>query len=317
MSSLLDLLGRVANDVVVTFASTWPFLLVSVVLAAAATVYIGTDRLRGLLTRRPVLAIGGAVVLATATPFCSCGTTAVLLGGLAATVPWAPLVAFLVSSPLTSPSELVFSAGLLSWDFAWFFFAGTAVLGVAAGMVAWGVERTGWLRGQARMEPTSCGSECSAPIGVGPGTASILEIPSTDPRTRLRRFGSEILTLGKRLLVLFTAFTAIGYLIIEAIPTTWLTDHLGGDSLLSVPLAALLGIPAYVNTEGSLPLIAKLMDGGMGPGPAMAFLITGAGTSLGAITGLLVIARRRVVGLVVALLIAGAIALGYLAGMVL
>ena len=88
-------------------------------------------------------------------------------------------------------------------------------------------------------------------------------------------------------------------------------DHLGGDSPLAVPLAAVLGIPAYINTEGSLPLVATMLDGGMGPGPALAFIVTGAGTSIGAISGLFVIARIRVVALVVAMLFAGALILGW------
>ena len=45
----------------------------------------------------------------------------------------------------------------------------------------------------------------------------------------------------------------------------------------------------------------------------MAFLVTGAGTSVGAITGLLVIARARVVSLVVSLLFGGALVLGWIA----
>jgi uncharacterized membrane protein YraQ (UPF0718 family) len=60
-----------------------------------------------------------------------------------------------------------------------------------------------------------------------------------------------------------------------------------------------------------------MIDGGMGPGPAMAFLVTGAGTSIGAISGLFVIARTRVVGLVVALLFAGALIMGWVAQVVL
>jgi hypothetical protein len=48
----------------------------------------------------------------------------------------------------------------------------------------------------------------------------------------------------------------------------------------------------------------------MGTGPAMAFLVTGAGTSLGAISGGLLIARWRVLALVVGTLWVGAIALG-------
>ncbi|GAA1036332.1 hypothetical protein GCM10009557_46780 [Virgisporangium ochraceum] len=51
----------------------------------------------------------------------------------------------------------------------------------------------------------------------------------------------------------------------------------------------------------------------MGPGPALAFLVTCAGTSVGAITGLFLVARRRVVGLVVGMLAGGAVLLGWLA----
>jgi hypothetical protein len=49
----------------------------------------------------------------------------------------------------------------------------------------------------------------------------------------------------------------------------------------------------------------------------MAFLVAGAGTSVGAITGTFVIARARVIALVVGLLFAGALTLGWLAGAVL
>jgi len=48
----------------------------------------------------------------------------------------------------------------------------------------------------------------------------------------------------------------------------------------------------------------------MSQGAALAFLISGAGTSIGAIAGALTIARWRVVALVVGILWAGAIACG-------
>ena len=40
----------------------------------------------------------------------------------------------------------------------------------------------------------------------------------------------------------------------------------------------------YLNTDASLTLVARLRDGGMGAGAALAFLVTGAGTSAGAIS---------------------------------
>jgi hypothetical protein len=318
----IGLLTRVADDVLVTFANVWPFLAIAVLVAAAMPVYIGLDRVAHLLRRKWWIATFAAVALATLTPFCSCGTTAVLLGMIAAAAPWAPLVAFMVSSPLTSPSELVFSAGLFGWPFALLFFGGTIILGLAAGVLANLADRAGWLDGQARVPAdqsvdgrdvasTSAG-ERPVPQSLGAAAATMATSePSMIGRLRLDAYGREIWKLGRRLVVFFFAYTAIGYLVIEAIPTAWLTDHLGGDSPSAVPLAALLGIPAYINTEGSLPLVATMVDGGMGSGPALAFIVTGAGTSIGAISGLFVIARARVVAMVVAMLFVGALILGW------
>lgn len=315
-----DLLGRVLADVVGTLGRVWPFLLISVLAAAVVSVYVGTDRVSALLRRRSLVATGGAVLLATLTPFCSCGTTAVLLGMMATAAPWAPLVAFMVASPLTSPSELVLSAGLFGWPFALIFFLGTIGIGLAAGGIAHILDKAGWLSRQARIQPRydGCSSgTCQVPqpltVGLGPGAASVVELPTLRERLKVDALLLELWSTGRKLMLFLLAFTTVGYLVIEAIPTDWLTDHLGEGSLLAVPLAALLGIPAYLNTEASLPLVATLMDGGMGPGPAMAFLVTGAGTSIGAISGLFVIARKRVVGLVVALLFAGALTLGWFA----
>jgi uncharacterized protein len=326
---VFELLGRVGVDLWTTVTSVWPFLLASVLAAAALEVYVGTERLAGWLRARTWVAVLGAVGLASATPFCSCGTTAVTLGMLATSAPWAPIVAFMVASPLTSPSELLLSAGLLGWPFALLFFGGTIVLGLGAGGAAAVLDRRGWLADQARFATAGCSSTCAASgagphgstpreaLSVGPGAAAVTEVGTWGQRLRLRRFARELATVGRRLAALFLGFTALGYLVIELVPTAWLQAGLGGDRFSSIVVAAVLGVPAYVNTEGSLPLLASLRAGGMGSGAAMAFLVTGAGTSVGAIGGMLVIARGRVVGLVVAALFVGALALGALTQVVL
>lgn len=317
---MLELFERVLYDVIGTVQRVWPFLAVSIVATAAISVYVGTERVSRLLSRRSLVATAGAVALATLTPFCSCGTTAVLVGMLAASSPWAPIVAFVVSSPLTSPSELVLSAGLFGWPFALIFFLGTIVLGFAAGGLAHVLDRSGWLAGQARIGASQHGT-ADAPreptaAAFGPGAASVAELLGRRERWKVDQFARELLSVGRKLTWFFLGFTIVGYLVIEAIPTDWLTNHLGDGSLAAVPVAAILGIPAYINTEASLPVIASLMHGGMGAGPAMAFLVTGAGTSIGAVSGLFVIARKRVIALVVFLLFAGALALGWVAQIV-
>lgn len=317
MNRVADLLRDVAGDVGSTLLLTWPFLVISILAAAALTTFAGTECLEGWLKRRLWVGIVGAVALASLTPFCSCGTTAVIIAGMAASTPWAPLVAFMVSSPLTSPAELLFSAGLMGWPFAMTFFTGTVAMGLAAGGLTAVMERSGWLRGQARVQATGsrCADACDTRVASGPGTASVRELQRG--RAGLRDFGREVMVTGRRLMVFFLVFTAVGYIVIRAIPTDWVTTLLGRGSSAAVPFAAVLGIPAYVNTEASLPLVAAMVDGGMGRGVALAFLVTGAGASIGSVSGLLVIARRRVVGLVVAILLVSGVLLGWVGEMVL
>lgn len=312
--TLLDLITTVVAQTAASLAHNWPFLLAGILSAAALKVYVGTERIARLFRRRTGVAVAGSVAAAVATPFCSCGTTAIVLSMLAASVPWAPIVAFMVASPLTSPDEFILSVGLFGAPFALFFFCASIVLGVTGGLVAFLAQGAGWLENQARF---------SAPVSVveaspfGPGAASVAEFALRADPWRLRSFVRECLSVARRMLPLFIGFAAIGFAAIAIIPEEWITTLLGGSNPLSVVIAATIGIPFYVSTGASLPLVASLMAGGMGTGPAMAFLITGAGTSVGAVAGGLLIARWRVLGLVVGTLWIGAIILGLLAGAIL
>ena len=121
----------------------------------------------------------------------------------------------------------------------------------------------------------------------------------------------ETYLTGRRLLAFFLAFAFAGYLLNDLIPAGWITALFGSGHAYSVPLAATFGLPFYINTEASLPLVRGMLDAGMSSGAALAFLITGAGTSVGAVAGALTIARWRVIGLVIATLWVGAILCGF------
>ena len=356
MSGLLEVFSRVAADVWTTIEHNWPFLLASILVASAVQVFVGTEGLARWLRARTWLAVVGAVALGALTPFCSCGTTAVVLGAMASAVPWAPVVAFMVTSPLTSPGEYVLSVGLFGGSFATTFFVAAIVIGLAAGALTSVIERRGFLAGQARVRAPAAGSDFEASGSCGPSANSCPVALSSDPDrpvalallepevvscyaatattdqgacgygdvygdgcavtaapSKALEFGRAMVANGRRLAGFFLAFAALGYLLIELIPTQVLTSYLGADSFWSVPLAATLGIPIYLKSDASLPMVASLMNGGMGPGAALAFLVTGAGTSVAAISGMLIIARWKVVTIVVATLWIGALILGYLA----
>ncbi|MGE5377099.1 MAG: permease [Bacteroidota bacterium] len=333
---IISLLQYTFGKVIETFSHNWYLLLLSIVISAALKLYVDQAAVGSFLRRNSKNSVLVSTAVAVATPFCSCGTTAVILGMIASTIPWAPIVAFMVASPLTSPQELFYSAGLFGWDFATAFFVASIVLGLIGGAIASLAESRGWLKNQARiaapkapdrtamvsqpvplalpMAMPATGEMTMACCGSASLALPVLPHPVTAPAKPLvtpSTFMAEMLDVSKRLLPLFFGFTFIGYLLNSLIPAAWITGLFGTGHAYSIPLAATLGLPFYINTEASLPLVRAMLDSGMSQGAALAFLITGAGTSIGAIGGALTIARWRVIAIVIATLWAGSILMGY------
>ena len=304
---MLDLLTKSLMQVVVTFAHVWPYLVLSVLIAAVLRVHVGPARLRAWLARHQRASVVGAIGLAVLTPLCSCGTMALVLAMLATSMPWAPIVAFMVASPLTSPGQLLLTAGLFGWTFAGFHFAAAIVLGFSGAAAAAVLESRGWLRDQMRLAKPAL-----APIAGGSDAAVVaVLVPTAAGRPRLGEYALAIVVEGRRLLLLFVTFAFVGYLINNLIPALWVTTLFGSGRTWGVALAATFGLPLYVNSDASLPLVRSFLGSGASAGAAMAFLLTGAGTSVGAVVGALTIARWRVLAVVVATLWVGAVISGY------
>lgn len=387
MDFILSLVVNSLEQVWLAWLHNWPYLLASVAVATLLKLYVDERRLSSFLNRARGAGILAATTAAVATPLCSCGTAAVVLGMIASKATWAPIIAFMVSSPLTSPEGLFYSAGLFGWPFALALYLASIILGLAGGWVAAFAESRGWLDNQIRLPTTEtaghanlanrpiptpnpafrlemagvmpgtleaacCGAisiQQAVPCGCGQADAGYRDEPSGQalnsgqllaisypPRrfvvnsglqswiktarhaaesslanhVLLARVLKEFYINGKYLLVMFTGFAFIGYFLNGLIPASWISAVFGGDKIYNVPLAATLGLPFYINSETSLPLIRALLDNGMSQGAALAFIIVGAGTSIGAVSGAMTIARWRVIALIVGVLWIGAILSG-------
>jgi len=335
MSFVLGLLQRSFEQVLLSLLHNWPFLLASIVIAAVLKLFVDANRVSAFLARHRGAGVGVATAAAVGTPLCSCGTTAVVLGMLASTMPWGPIVAFMVASPLSSPEGMVYTAGLFGWPFAIAMFAASIALGLTGGAVATVLEKRGLLDGQARfvtarrpkVVPIPLGADvtarptcgCSAPQPAAqpaPASSCGCSAPPAAPRqdspaSSLAKLPKELLQMGGRLLAMFVGFAFIGFVLNGLIPTAWVSALFGAGKVYGVPLAATIGLPLYVNSEASLPMVRAFLDSGMSQGAVMAFLIAGSGTSIGAIAGALTIAKWRVVGLVVGVLWIGAMVAGF------
>jgi uncharacterized protein len=340
MDAALAYLGNLANGMLTTVLKTlahngW-VLAVSIVTAVALKTYVNAEKLSRYLAGKTRVSIFLSVLVGAFTPFCACGTMAVIVGMLTMALPWGPIMAFLTSSPLMSPDGFLMLSGIIGLRFAVGLTVASLGIGLFAGFTTQWIERhTGILNGQARYagrdkpaacacgktapaSPTVAACSCSAAL---PTSAPALVRPSAArlaARVKPRELLDNFVNLGlKQILLYFSLFVAVGYLVNTFVPMSIVSALFGADSPAAVPLAALIGLPLYLTTESSIPLIQSLLRSGASEGAMMAFIISGSATSAWVIAGLSTFMKKKALGLYVAYILLGSVAAGYLYDLVL
>jgi uncharacterized membrane protein YraQ (UPF0718 family) len=141
-------------------------------------------------------------------------------------------------------------------------------------------------------------------------------IPDSDNSTSTASFGMRLFkeTLGATWMV--GKFMALAFLleglITLYVPGQWITGLLGSGNPLTIITAALLGVPAYTTSLTALPMISGLLNQGMNPAAALAFLVAGPVTTLPAMAAVWPLVARRVFVLYVSLALAGAVLIGFI-----
>lgn len=270
-----------------------PFLLLSIGIAAYAQA-TGADN---LISKAFQGRVSGMIVAASLfgafSPFCSCGVIPLIAALLSMGVPVAAVMAFWLSSPLMDPSMFVLTVGTLGLQFAIAKTLATVAIGLLGGFGTLALVRLG-ASSQAFAEPLREG------VGNGGCGGGRVRKPKpvvwtfwTQPE-RVQKFWQGAYKnawfLGKWLALAFL----LESLMLVYVPDGWIQAIAGGDGLLSVVGAALVGIPAYLNGYAALPLVKGLIQQGMAPGAGMAFLLGGGATSIPAMIAVFALARRPV-----------------------
>jgi len=102
----------------------------------------------------------------------------------------------------------------------------------------------------------------------------------TQERDRILEWMRETWWFVKTIFPLLLGGVFLVGVIGEALPEELIRKYLGGNSLASSFAATLLGSVTYFATMTEAPFVDKLMQMGMGKGPALALLLTGPGLSL-------------------------------------
>lgn len=327
MVSLFELMKDTLLYVLFSLSHNAIWLFLGIFTASLIQVYADPQKLRQLLMRSSKVSIGASVGFGALTPFCACGTMAIVVSMLTTVLPWGPIMAFLTSSPLMSPDFFIMVSGVVSTHFAVSLLIASIAIGLISGVLTHHIEKnTSWLDNQARFKaPAPVPAAAASPFQMAspnalPSDAAGLPAVKASPfePAKLKQLLQVFIQLGLKQVVLFFAvFSAVGYWINYFVPEAWIMSLFGSQNLFAVPLAALLGIPLYVTGTSALPIINSLLAGGASGGVLLAFMITGPGTSVGVLAGILTIMKKKAVGLYVAYLFTGAILAGYLYNMIL
>jgi uncharacterized membrane protein YraQ (UPF0718 family) len=143
-------------------------------------------------------------------------------------------------------------------------------------------------------------------------------IPGWMEKSRLRELLDGFVDLGlKQILLYFSLFIGVGYLVNTFVPASIVSALLGANNLAAVPLASVVGLPLYLTTESSIPIIQSLLRSGASEGAMLAFIISGSATSAWVIAGLTTFMKKRALGLYVMYILLGSMLSGYLYDLIL
>jgi len=320
------LLTEMIMEVIGSLIHNWFPLSLAIFIVAIMTVYIEPEKLKQVLLRKNNVSILASVAVGAFTPLCACGTMAVIIGMLTTTLPWGPVMAFLTSSPLMSPNGFIMLAGIINLKFAIALTIASIVIGLGSGYLTTLIEKkTDFLKNQVRFskKPQIQTCTCADTVPIPEQVCSDVQLCCAVPtgyninQSTLTSTFAQVPTMNidtniLKILVFYSFFVAIGFLINYFVPTSIIVALFSAKNIFAVPLASLIGLPIYVSTESSIPLIKALMVGGASDGAMLAFMITGAGTSAWVVAGIATFLKTRIISLYVLLLLVGGILLGYL-----
>lgn len=268
--------------------------------------YIPQDKLQHKLARHekwgPLL--GG--LFGMLTPFCSASVVPVSMGMATMGVSLGTVLSFLISAPLCNFIVLAMVYAMFGLKVTAFYLALTFLAAVLGG---WFITKTPWRneikRGQ-ELDNSKVQSSCSAepvnsPCSLTPAastccaeseqiqitgdvnngcdstaTLTVTEVVPSKTRNALR----FAMVLFNKIIPYVLLGALISGLSAAYLPAEMVEKYVGGDNMLSILVAAVIGVPLYLRIEMAIPLLKVLIVKGMGLGPAMALIIGGTGASL-------------------------------------
>lgn len=305
-----EMLLKAGKFFLLILAELIPLFLLVTFLSGLALEFISPENLRKQLSGRK--GIWGQVIsmiLGWVTPFCSCSTVPVLASMVKAGIPIGIMTTFLYASPYPVEIALPILAPLFGLPVALAFLIVGGIMAILGGLL---VQKLKW-QDQVKIELVS-ENEALHPE-LEPLDMAVIDIDDSF-KAKCKRAWDYTIGFAKKLLLIIVISSAVGALIYGFIPEEFILKYAGGNGLFVVPIAALIGVPLYVNVAAVVPIIYSLSLKGMSEGAVIAFLITATTISPPELFMLSALFKKKYIIAFTFAMIIGAIITGYLLNLV-
>lgn len=297
--------------VVAALIEVAPLVVPGIFLAAWVNASGAGSRIGTAFDGRMARTVVIASLVGAITPVCGVTVLPLMAGLLGAGVPLAPVMAFWLSSPITDPAMLATTAATLGFGFAIGKTVAAFGLGLLGGFVTAALSACQWTHAPLR-ENSLVGSLGNPTCGQ---VVPFVRNPWSDEERR-KTFLRELKATTRLILICLIPAFAAEHLLNELLQPEALTAYVGADAWWAVPFAVFVGAPAYLDGYAALPLTRGLMDHGMSPGAAMAFLVSGGVVSIWGAMAIFPVLRLKPFLLYLVLAVVGSLIAGWAYGLI-
>lgn len=235
-----------------------------------------------------------AALLGTVTPFCSCSSIPLFIGFTSAGLPLGVTFSFLISSPMVDLGSLVLLMSIFGWKVAVVYVVLGLILAVAGGTI---------------IENLKLENQIQDFVKSGINREYSIDKPSL--KERLSFAWNQVLSTSKKVFPYVLIGVAIGSVIHNWIPESWIIKALGNRNPFGVVLATICGIPMYADIFGTIPIAEALLNKGALLGVVLSFMMGVTTLSLPSMIMLNKAVKTKLLGIFIAICVVGIIIIGY------
>jgi len=267
------------------FAEAGLWLLIGFGVAGLLHAFVSKERLTKHLGKPGVGSVMKASLIGVPLPLCSCSVIPAAASLRQGGASKGASAAFAVSTPEIDVPAASLTWALLGPVMAVARIIASGISAVVAGVLIDATDK------DAKQSPDSAHESRDVPLEVK--SCCQTDEDDTAQHRPIADLESQSIPVGRRLLsaVKYAYVTlpadlvfwlVIGFAVSAAVsafvPETWLTGG-AGTGILAMLAAMVFGLVVYVCATGSTPMAAALVAKGLGPGPALVFLLTGPATN--------------------------------------